>query len=53
MNVSNPRAGITVYSMVPKDTKDGEERASGPFAIGIATDGRCGSRFHRRPRSVR
>ena len=34
-----PSAAIAVYSMLPKDTANGQERASGPFSIAVATDG--------------
>lgn len=37
--VSKPSAAITVYSMLPKDTMNGELRNSGPWAIAIAPDG--------------
>jgi streptogramin lyase len=37
--VSKPSAAITVYSILPKDTANGEERTSGPSSIAVATDG--------------
>lgn len=38
IKVTNPSTAITVYSILPKDTAHGEERASGPSSIAVASD---------------